>query len=168
MWLAGLSAAPHYEEQWPEVVHVTGCKIAHAAFCDVSGTHCHPNTCPGGETCVQHSYHIQAIVLGQDIGDEGSYSEVLELNTSSTWGDTVSTCAGNVCLPPNGVVGLDDVQAAIKLYQGIAVAPITWLDIDPSNEGQAPDQNVGIGDILKVIDGFQGQAYSGLGPLNCP
>ena len=87
--------------------------------------------------------------------------------TPTTWGDTVSTCAGNVCRPPNGVVGLDDVQAAIKYYQNNRAAPITWLDIDPSNASQVPNQNLGIGDILKVIDGFQSKQYPGDGPRDC-
>jgi hypothetical protein len=170
LWLADIQATPAYEITWPEVVHVIGCEVGHSALCDDStGEHCGPNNCPGGlsETCYHHCYQIQAIVLGADIGDEGNYSEALELCTPSVWGDTVSTCAGNVCRPPNGVVGLDDVQAAIKYYQNNRVAPITWLDIDPSNATQTPNQNIGIGDILKVIDGFQGQPYPGDGPKNC-
>jgi hypothetical protein len=168
LWLADMQATPHYETTWPDVVHVIGCEIAHAALCDPSGEHCGPNSCPGVEPCVHWSYYIQAIALGSDIGDEKNYSEVLALRTPTTWGDTVSTCAGNVCKPPNGVVGLDDVQAAIKYYQNNWVAPITWLDIDPSNAAQTPNQNIGIGDILKVIDGFQGQPYPGDGPSGCP
>jgi hypothetical protein len=168
LWIAEVVAEPQYEYQWPETVHVMGCEIGHAALCSDSGGHCGPNLCPPGETCVQHTYQLQAIQVGQDIGDEGLYSAPLVLHTPSVWGDTVSTCAGNVCRPPNGVVGLDDVQAAIKVYQGVPVAPITWLDIDPSNGSQVPNQNLGIGDILKVIDGFQGQPYPGDGPLGCP
>ena len=148
--LADVVSSPKYSDadfpgEWPEVVHVIGCEIA------------------TGQT-----YMVQAVQMGLDIGNEGMYSEALLLHTPSTWGDTVSTCAGNVCKPPNGVVGLDDVQAAIKLYQGTPVAPLTWLDIHPSNLDQVPDQTVGIGDILKVIDGFQGKPYPGDGPLDCP
>jgi hypothetical protein len=168
LWLAEIVSTPHYASEWPQVVHATGCEIAHASLSSVTRTHCLPNSPPPGETCVQHAYHVQAIVLGLDPGDEGNYSEVLELRTPSTWGDTVAGCAGNECLPPNGVVGLDDVQAAVKLYSGIPVAPITWLDIDPSTADQSPNQSIGVGDILKVIDGFQGKPYSGLGPLGCP
>jgi hypothetical protein len=163
-----MEAAPHYETTWRDIVHVIGCEVAHASLCSVTEGHCMPNTCPGGESCVHHTYYIQAIALVSDPGDEASYSEVLELRTPTTWGDTVSTCAGNVCRPPQGVVGLDDVQAAIKVYQGTPVAPITWLDIDPSNLNQVPNQTIGVGDILKVIDGFQGKAYSGNGPKGCP
>jgi formylglycine-generating enzyme required for sulfatase activity len=168
LWLADIQATPAYETAWPDLVHVVGCQIGHAGLCDTSSEHCGPNLCPGDETCVHHSYSIQAIAQGYDISNEAYYSEVLELRTPTTWGDVVSTCADNICKPPNGVVGLDDVQAAISLYQGEPVAPITWLDIDPSNAAQTPNQNVGIGDILKVIDGFQGQPYPGDGPLGCP
>jgi hypothetical protein len=116
---------------------------------------------------VQRSFHIQAIPSGQDLGNEANFSEALVLHTSPVWGDTVSTCAGNVCKPPEGIVSLDDVQAAVKYYQNNHVAPITWLDIDPSNGTQTPNQNIGTGDILKAIDGFQGMPYPGDGPLGC-
>jgi hypothetical protein len=130
---------------WPEVLHVTGCQIA-----------------------TGYTYYVQAITIGQDIANELLYSEVLALHTPSVWGDTVSTCAGNECLPPEGVVGLGDIMAAIKKYQGINVAPLTWLDIDPSTGTQKPNQVIGIGDILGCIEGFQAQLYPGAGPLDCP
>ena len=172
MWLADIQATPVYEVLWPAMLHVQGCKVAHASLCDDStGEHCGPNNCPGGseETCYQHCYQIQAIEQGKDIGDEGNYTEVLELCTPSTWGDTVSTCAGNKCKPPDGVVGLADVMAAIFYYQNNRVAPIQWLDISPSLGVQSPDQNIGIADILDVIGGFQGGQYPGTGPTGaCP
>jgi hypothetical protein len=167
MWLAEVVPSPYYAETWPDLVHVYTCTIAHASLCDVSGEHCRPNGCPNGETCEHHCYQLQAILLGYQIGDEDNYSEALELCTPTTWGDTVGNCQANVCTPPNGVVGLDDVQAAIKYYGNIRVAPITWLDIDPSSGLQYPNQNIGIGDILSVIDGFQGNQYPGAGPLGC-
>jgi hypothetical protein len=170
LWLSDIVATPYYGDPWPDVVHVIACEVSHAATCDDStGEHCGPNLCPGGmsETCYHHGYEFQAINAGSDPADEGNYSPALTLFTPAVWGDTVSTCAGNVCKPPNGVVGLDDVQAAIKYYQNNRVAPITWLDIDPSNGTQTPNQNIGIGDILKVIDGFQGKPYPGDGPMGC-
>jgi hypothetical protein len=93
---------------------------------------------------------------------------MLMLNTPSTWGDTVGSCTGDVCQPADGTVGLSDVMAAIKKYQGVDVAPVTWLDLDPSAGYEAANQVIGIGDILANIDGFQGKAYPGDGPLNCP
>jgi hypothetical protein len=137
--------AADFDETWPDVVHLTGCEIA------------------TGQT-----YVVQTIMIGRDIGNEDNYSEPLELHTPSVWGDTVSTCAGNTCLPPNGVVGLDDIMASIKKYQGLDIVPLTWVDIDPSGGSQTPNQVIGIGDILAGIEGFQGELYPGYGPSNCP
>ena len=122
----------------------------------------------GCEIVTGQTYLIQAIALGQDIGNEYMYSEALVLHTSSVWGDVVSTFNGNVCLPPDGIPGLADIMAAIERYQGNPVAPITWLDIAPSDGSDAPDQSVGLGDIMACIDGFQGQSYPGDGPSDCP
>jgi hypothetical protein len=145
LWVADVVPSPVYETQWPELMHVTGCEIA-----------------------TGQDYVIQAIALGDDIGQESNFSAGLVLHTPSVWGDTVSTCEGNVCKPPNGVVGLDDIMAGIKKYQSVDVAPVSWLDIAPSTEQDNPNQVIGIGDILACIDGFQGKLYPGDGPLNCP
>jgi hypothetical protein len=143
--LADVVAAPVYVDQWPDVVHVTGCEIA-----------------------TDQTYLIQAIALGEDVGDEGNYSEPSALHTPSVWGDTVSPSLGVVCKPPDGIVGLADIMAAIREFQGVDVAPLTWLDIAPSTGSSVPDQVVGLGDIMGAIGGFQGDPYPGLGPLNCP
>jgi len=90
------------------------------------------------------------------------------LHTPSVWGDTVSSCDGDTCLPPDGIAGLADIVAAINAYQGIDVAPLTWLDVDPSGDDSRPNQVIGLGDILACIDGFQGKSYPGGGPLDCP
>jgi hypothetical protein len=143
--LADVVAAPVYVDQWPDVVHVTGCEIA-----------------------TDQTYLIQAIALDEDVGDEGNYSETLALHTPSVWGDTVSPSLGVVCKPPDGIVGLADIMAGIRKFQGTDVAPLTWLDIAPSSGSSVPDQVVGLGDIMGAIGGFQGDPYPGLGPLNCP
>jgi len=147
LWVAdGIATTPYYAVSWPTVLHVTGCMIA------------------TGQT-----YLIQAIAVGQDIGNEYVYSEALALHTPSVWGDMVSTCAGNVCLPPDGVPGLADVMAVIAYFQGdTTIVPLTWLDIDPSMGSSRPDQVIGVGEIMACIAGFQGEPYPGLGPLNCP
>lgn len=177
-WLAGdantsgLVSSPVYagvdfDGDWPEHVHVIGCEIAHASLCD-DGSHCRPNECPPPETCEHDWYHVQAIQIGENTAYEYKYSEVLELRTNTTWGDMVSTCQADVCRPPNGLVGLDDIMAAIGYFQGtIGLAPLTWLDIAPSQGCSNPDQIVGLDDIMSSIAGFQGEAYPGLGPADC-
>jgi hypothetical protein len=150
------------------VLNVYGCEIAHASLCPDMIQHCYPNLCPVGLPCTNYLYCVQAIAPGMDTGDEANYSECLWLNTNTTWGDIASSCAGNVCKPPNAIVGLDDVMAIIKCYQAVPVAPMTWCDIAPSSGTSLPDQNVGIADILGAISGFQGSPYPGVGPNNCP
>ena len=118
---------------------------------------------------MQHSYHVQAIAISGDPGNENDYSEVLDLRTNTTWGDTVTSGTGGLLVPPDGVPGLADIMAAIAYFQGdTSVAPMTWLDIAPSTSSSEPDQVVGLGDIMAAIAGFQGDPYPGLGPLNCP
>jgi hypothetical protein len=59
-------------------------------------------------------------------------------------------------------------MAAINTFQGTYVAPITWVDIGPSNSDDCPERYVGLTDIMACIGGFQGEPYPGLGPKNCP
>jgi C1A family cysteine protease len=138
-----------FEGDWPEVVHVTGCKIA-----------------PGG------TYLIQAIVQGQSIGDESNYSEPLALPTAPVWADVVSACPNDVCTPPQGdpltQPNIDDVLGLVNAFQGIDNAPLTWMDLDPVVEDGYPEGVVVIGDVLAVVNAFVGQSYPGWGPLGCP
>ena len=168
LWISQIVALPHYETMWPDVVHVIGCEIGHVSLSSVTGVHCYPNDPPSGETCELHSYYIQAIPVGQDVGNEENYSEALELHTPSVWGDTVSIHRDDVCTPPDGIIGLADIMSAIGLFQGDPVAHITWLDIAPSGGSDTPDQYVALADIMGAIGGFQGDPYPGDGPLNCP
>jgi hypothetical protein len=147
--LADVISAPVYDDidftgEWPSLLHVMACEVA------------------TGQT-----YLIQAIVTGQDTGDEGNYSEALILHTPTKWGDNVGTCTNDVCNPPQGVANLDDVMAKIKRFQAIPVAPMTWLDDDPSVGTTVPNQTVGLADYQNSIKGFQGQPYPGDGPLDC-
>jgi hypothetical protein len=150
LWLADVIATPTYAGidftgDWPSLLHVTGCEIA---------TH--------------QVYLVQAIQLGEDLEQEGNYSEALVLHTPTKWGDVVGTCAGDVCKPPNGFACLDDIQAKIKKFQAVPVAPLTWLDDGPSNGSQLPNQVVNLNDIMITVTAFQGIPYPGDGPLGCP
>jgi hypothetical protein len=145
LWLADVVPTPVYTDPWPDVLHVSDCEI---------GT--------------GYTYEVQAIGQGQDIGDENSYSAPTALHTPSQWGDVVATCPGDVCLPPQGAVNLDDIMAGVARFQGVNNAPLTWLDIDPSAGTDKPNQIVGLQDILRCVDGFQGAAYPGDGPTGCP
>jgi hypothetical protein len=154
VWTALIADSPIYEGvdfegDWPEVVHVTGCVVA------------------PGET-----YLIQAIASGQPIEDEGYYSAALALQTAPVWGDVVTGCPNDVCTPPQGdpltQPNIDDVLALVNAFQGVANAPLTWLDIDPVFADGYPEGIVAIGDVLAVVNAFTGQPYPGNGPLGCP
>ena len=141
---APVFAGSDFAGNWPDEVNVTGCKIATAQV-----------------------YYVDAIQLGQNLALEDNYSEAVELRTTTTWGDVVSTCFNNNCLPPQGQVGVDDILALIARFQGINNAPLVWLDLDPSTGVDLPNQQINIGDILSAIAGFQGEGYPGCGPLDC-
>jgi hypothetical protein len=151
LWLADVVSAPAYADtdnftgEWPNILHITGCEIA-----------------------TDQTYEIQAIRLGQDISDENNYSAALVLHTPTKWGDVVASCPDDLCQPPQGTVNLDDIMAKIKRFQAVPVAPITWLDDDPSEGDAAPNQTINLNDIMNSVRGFQGEQYPGDGPLLCP
>jgi YVTN family beta-propeller protein len=146
---AGIGVGEWVEDNWPDVIHVKGCEIA-----------------PNG------TYLVQAIQHGQDEADEGSYSEALELRTAPKWGDVVSTCVFDHCLPPTGSFtepSIDDVLAVVNAFTGIRNAPLPWLDVDPVYaDGEPEGLWALIGDVLAIVNAFSGQAYPGNGPLGCP
>lgn len=145
-WKAEVVFAPVFDNltggsPWPNVVHVTGCEIT------------------PGQTFGVEAWDTTLVWV----------SPRLDLNTNTTWGDTVGSCPGGVCAPADGVPGLSDIMAAISEFRGIDVAPTPWLDIAPSNGPADPDQVIGLGDIMGCIQGFQGVPYPGNGPLGfCP
>jgi hypothetical protein len=158
MYFASVSGSPAYagidvgdwvDGDWPEVVHVKGCVIA-----------------PG------YTYEVQAIQFGSDEGDEGSYSEALALKTAPRWGDIVSSCYFDHCLPPEGTTlqpTIDDVLAVVNAFTGIRNTPLTWMDVDPVfADGEPEGLWALIGDVLAVVNAFSGQTYPGSGPLGCP
>ena len=146
---SGVGGGEWVDNDWPEVVHVKGCEIAPDA-----------------------TYLVQAIQNGQDIGEESNYSETLELRTAPLWGDIVSSCAFDHCLPPEGEFGqpsIDDVLAEVNAFQGIRNAPLWWMDIDPVYaDGEPEGLWTLIGDVLAVVNAFSGGPYPGWGPTGCP
>jgi hypothetical protein len=146
---AGIDSGNWVSGDWPHEIHVKGCEIA-----------------PG------QTYEVQAIPYGADESDEGSYSEALDLKTAPVWGDVVSTCAFDQCLPPEGTVSqpaIDDVLAVVNAFTGTRNAPLPWLDIDPvTADGEPEGLWALIGDVLATVNAYTGEPYPGNGPLGCP
>jgi hypothetical protein len=145
---AGMGAGAWVNGDWPDELHVKGCEIA-------------PGT---------HSYWVQAVAFG-DEGDEGLYSVVLDLRIQERWGDVISTCFFDQCLPPQGAVtqpDIDDVLAMVNAFQGVPNAPLWWMDIDPFfADGEPEGLPALIGDVLAVVNAFVGLPYTGNGPAGC-
>jgi hypothetical protein len=126
----------------PAVIHVGDCPIV-------------PNA----------DYQVQAILAGANPGDEGNYSDALELPTVDRWGDVVGLFEDDVWTPPNNVGNLDDVMAGISKFQGAPTAPPKpWVDLDP----EEPNLVINLQDILGAIYGFQSDPYPFSPPESCP
>jgi hypothetical protein len=146
---AGIDTGEWLDGDWPDAVHVKGCEIA-----------------PG------YTYEVQAIQHGSDEADEGRYSAALALKTAPVWGDIVSTCIFDHCLPPEGdpftQPNVDDVLAEVNAFTGIRNAPLPWMDVDPVfADGEPEGMWALIGDVLGIVNAFAGHPYPGNGPLGC-
>ncbi len=160
--LARIQSAPHYMD-WSTVdtVHVGDCAVV-----------------------PEFVYEVQAIVAGEDEGDEASYSEPLVLSTvlnisgTGGYGDVVGASPG---LPPDGTRSFKDISAVVGGFQSLQLSPKAWLDLQGSTSASmCPDFGGGgidFNDINRTIAGFQGGSYfvDGLGnptgflaPLDCP
>jgi hypothetical protein len=134
-----------FEGDWPDVLHVKGCKIA-----------------------ASQTYLVDAITQGLSITDPDNYSAQLPLITSPVWGDVVGGCPFDVCTPPQGTPpDIDDVLALVNAFTGTDNAPVTWLDVDPVVGTGYPEGLVVIGDVLGIVNAYTGGAYPGDGPFGC-
>ncbi|MHC5111583.1 MAG: hypothetical protein ACYTHJ_17090 [Planctomycetota bacterium] len=115
------------------------------------------------EISTGNNYLIQAIPEGQDTGDEGNYSDPLELPTPADNGDV--TGGGNPGDPPNGATGsLVDVFSQIKAFQATQNENKDWLDFEP----QVPNMVHSLADAFQGILAFQLNPYPFAAPLDCP
>jgi hypothetical protein len=115
------------------------------------------------EVSTGNNYLIQAIAEGQDTGDEGNYSDPLELPTPAHNGDV--TGGGNPGDPPNGATGsLVDVFSQIKAFQSTQNENKDWLDFEP----EVPNMVHSLADAFQGILAFQLNPYPFSAPLDCP
>ncbi len=111
----------------------------------------------------QAVYEVQALTLGCDQTVPGNYSTPLVLPTVTTWGDCVGNVVAGLYTPPEGVVNLNDVFAAVLKFQGALSPNLVWVDV----EGDVPNGTINIADVFTLVLAFQGGGYPYAGPLAC-
>lgn len=113
----------------------------------------------------QQTYVVQGIREMADPADETAYSVAATVATVAFWGDiTAGIDAFDVWLPPDDIVNITDVQAAVLGFQGLPAPPLTWLDLGDT----APNGVVNFSDIQLDAQAFVGTAYPYPAPQPCP
>ena len=127
---------------WPEgVIQLRGCMIV-----------------PGS------AYEVRATLAG------AGTSDFIELTSTAIpapkyWCDVVGSFTGGSWSAPNGIVSMDDVMAAVQVFQRNPSAPRwSWSDVDP----EVPNAVVNMTDIMRIGQGFRGLAYPFSAPADCP
>ena len=116
-------------------------------------------------------YDIQAIDCICDPSIESNYSAALRLPTipqpdpavPKWWTDVVGAKVA-LWTPPDKVVNMDDIMAAVQKFQKVPDAPhITWMDVDP----EVPNVILNFTDIQVIVLGFKGNPYPYSAPEDC-
>ncbi|MGB0714582.1 MAG: M43 family zinc metalloprotease [Phycisphaerae bacterium] len=110
-----------------------------------------------------HTYSIQAINDGTDLGNEDNYSTPLVLPTCVRMGDVGGAVDAGTLLPPDGDANFNDIFAVVLGFQGQPQAPVTSLDL----EGETPNFGIGLADAQIAVFGFQSQPYPFSDPCSC-
>ena len=139
--ISRIASAP-VTRSWTEpVVHLGDCAIVPAA-----------------------TYGISTIVYG-DISSEPLLVSTIARPAPKYWGDVAGSLVEGEWTPPNGVVNMDDVVAAVQRFQQLAAAPpLTWVDVDE----EVPNAVLNFTDIMRIVQGFKGEEYPFSDPAVCP
>ena len=131
----------YFSTTWPARVHLGACEIVPAA-----------------------TYRVSATPDGVSFNDPLLISTVAE-PVPKKWGDCVGQFRGVTWSPADGVANMDDIMAAVHCFQQTAGAPpLIWIDVD----GAEPNKVVNFTDIMRIVQGFQGEDYPFPEPLDCP
>ena len=110
------------------------------------------------------TYGISTIVYG-DIFSEPLLVSTIAQPTPKFWGDVAGAVVESQWTPPNGVVNMDDVMAAVQKFQQLAGAPpLIWVDVD----AEVPNAVLNFTDIMRIVQGFKGEEYPFSDPAACP
>ena len=132
---------PFFSTDWPTVVHVADCEVVPVA-----------------------TYEIRATASGNTFAQPLEVSTIAE-PTPKKWADVVGSFLGAQWEPPNGVVNMDDVMAAVQKFQQLPSAPpMSYVDVDD----QVPNMVLNMTDIQQIVAGFKGEPYPFHNPVDCP
>ena len=119
----------------------------------------------GGAVVPGGIYSIQAIDDACDTSVESNYSAALDLATGR-WGDVSGNFVDGRWSDPDGNVDVisDAVACLSKFANSLGAPSKVRADLEPNS----PNLIIGITDVLKVIEAFQGFEYALAGPSDCP
>lgn len=148
------SPAPHPLVDVPEYADWNGLGTVHLFGCAVA---------PG------HTYAVQSIAIGADVGNESAYSQPLVLKTTDHWGDIIGAPIQSmpvVSAGPNGFTNLEDALGGVLAIEGMPSAPGLWFDLEGG--GTEIDNVTNLADILRVVDAIETGTYPFPDPTACP
>ena len=91
--------------------------------------------------------------------------ETIRRPATKCWADCVGAWDGSQWSPPNGVVNMDDVMAAVFCFKQVENRPRrTWMEVDDEGVNMV----VNFADIQMIVQGFKGQPYPFSDPAECP
>ena len=144
IWRSELTTVPQAARLWTESpVFIGDCEIIPQATYDGRAT----ATPPGGPFSADEVFYT---ILRP--GDK-------------CWGDVVGEWTGAVWTPPNQVVNMTDIMAAVFFFQHAPNEPFKpWVEVDD----QGPNMVVNFGDIQQLVLAFKGAPYPFSNPGACP
>ena len=139
--MARIVDAPVFREWNEGIVHLGDCEIVPTATYELRGS-----------------------------GDGVLFSGPLQIQTIDQpspkfWADVTGPKIGTTWIVPDGLVNVNDVQAAILRFKREPDAPhLTWIDI----AGQTPNALVNVTDIQLILLAFKEEPYPFGLPADCP
>ena len=98
------------------------------------------------------------------------FSDPLSLQTiakpgSRFWADVAGSKVGTTWQPPDEIINVNDVQAALARFSLDPEAPHkTWIDID----GESPNYLINVTDVQQILLAFLDRPYPFSSPAGCP
>ena len=141
VWRSRLDPNPQPLSVWPQdVVHIADCEVVPIAEYEIT------------------AYDGLGFSAPQAIG-------TIQRPDLKCWADCVGEWDGAQWTPPNQVVNMDDVMAAVFYFKQVANKPHRiWVEVDD----EAVNMVLNFTDIQRIVQGFKGETYPFRNPAACP